>query len=105
MSAPGTPGPWGVGPSHVVRFGWYDQQGRRCTGWIAECVGEHPPGEIEANANLIAAAPLLYEGALDTVIALKLLRLGLADNAPALEMIDAHVDELEYALAKARGES
>lgn len=59
MGAQHTPGPWRTGPSHVVQYQWHDEQNRRCTSWIAECVGDHPPGEIEANARLIAAAPEL----------------------------------------------
>lgn len=51
-----------------------------------------------------AAAPELLEGAMDAVKAFKLLRAGMIDDAAALEVIDAHVDELEYAIAKARGD-
>lgn len=60
----------------------------------------------EANARLIAAAPMLLEGAVDTVEALKLLRMGLAKRAPeAIPVIDAHIDELQYAIAKAKGQT
>lgn len=63
-------------------------------------------GVNEANAHLIAAAPMLAEGAQDTVEALKLLRVGLVEKAPeTIEVIDAHIDELSYALARARGET
>lgn len=57
--------------------------------------------EGEANARLIAAAPMLYEGALDAVKAFKLLRVGMANDPKAIEVIDAHVAELEYAIGKA----
>ena len=60
-----TPGPWSIGPAHVVRHQFRDTQDRRVTEWIAECVGEHPPGEIEANAQLITAAPELIALAIE----------------------------------------
>jgi hypothetical protein len=57
------------------------------------------------DARLIAAAPMLLEGAQDTVGALKLLRTGLRERAPeTLGVIDAHISELEYAIAKALGQ-
>lgn len=56
------------------------------------------------DARLIAAAPQLLEACEDGLAALKLLRTGLLDRAPeAIAMIDAHIDELEYIIAKARG--
>jgi hypothetical protein len=117
VSAPQfTPGPWridGLSP----RDGWGAQEGEDS---IELAVLPHDAfdaleiyakrrkhddyDEFAANARLIAAAPELYEGALDTVLALKLLRIGLAHEPKALEVIDAHVDELEFALAKARGD-
>jgi hypothetical protein len=59
--------------------------------------------ESDANALLIAAAPQLYEGALDAVEGFKALRLGLLDNRHAVAMIDVHIEMLEVALAKASG--
>jgi hypothetical protein len=60
--------------------------------------------EKMANGYLWSAAHMLFEGALDAIEALKLLRVGLADNAKVVEVLDAHIDELEYAVAHARGE-
>lgn len=62
-----------------------------------------PGDEKIARARLWSAAPMLLEGAQDTVEALKLLRVGMAGEPKALEVIDAHIDELEYAIAKATG--
>ena len=64
--------------------------------------------ENEADYHLIAAAPMLLEGAQDTVVALRLLRIGAAMgdtaiDAKALEVIDAHIDELSFAIAAATG--
>lgn len=63
--------------------------------------------EGEANAFLIAAAPMLLEGAQDSIEALKLLRLGLAngitDEPKMIELLDAHIDELSFAIATATG--
>jgi hypothetical protein len=56
LSAKATSGPWAVGPKHVIRHQFRDKQNRRVTEWVAECVGQHPPGEIEDNAAFIAAA-------------------------------------------------
>ena len=57
--------------------------------------------EAEDCARLMSAAPFLLEGAQDAVQAFKTLRIGLQDNKAAIECIDAHIDELEYAIAKA----
>lgn len=35
-----TDGPWSVGPPHVIRSVYRDEQGRRCTRYVAECVNE-----------------------------------------------------------------
>jgi hypothetical protein len=59
--------------------------------------------EEEANARLIAAAPELLEGAQDAVEAFKLLRIGMANEPKAIEVIDAHIDELNFAIRKATG--
>lgn len=69
-----------------------------------------PTGTSEANARLIAAAPELYDACVDTLDALNRLRDGF-ELSPrntvrdaALLMIDQHVDLLETALFKARGD-
>lgn len=59
--------PWSTGPAHVVRYQWRDDQRRRITEWVAECVGQHPPGEIEANAVLIVVAVNALPALLDRV--------------------------------------
>jgi hypothetical protein len=62
-----------------------------------------PSEEKIERARLWSAAPMLLEGAEDAVIALKLLRTGLLEKAPeTIAVIDAHIDELEYAIGKAR---
>ena len=57
--------------------------------------------------HLMAAAPMLLDGAQDTVEALKLIRIGLAngviDEPKMIEVIDAHIDELSFAIATATG--
>jgi hypothetical protein len=57
-----------------------------------------------ADARLIAAAPQLHDAAVDALEAFRLLRDGLSHDAKAVEMIDAHIDDLEIALMKARGQ-
>lgn len=47
----------------------------------------------------IFAATELLEGAQDAVEAFKLLRIGMQHEPKALEVIAAHIDELEYAIA------
>lgn len=47
-------------------------------------------------------AERLREAAEDAVKAFKLLRVGMLDNKAAIAVIDAHVDELEYALARGK---
>lgn len=59
-----------------------------------------------ASRPLIAASVMLLEGAADALEALKLLRTGLRERAPeTIEVIDAHISELEHAIARARGTS
>ncbi len=55
------------------------------------------------SAGLTEAFNMLREGAQDAVLAFKLLRVGMADNPAATDVIDAHIDELEFALDAARG--
>lgn len=50
------------------------------------------------------AASYLYDAAEDAAEALALLRIGLLHDRHALKVIDTHLDELKYALAKARGD-
>jgi hypothetical protein len=77
--------------------------------YIIDCTGRKigtvwgPSQEKIERARLWSAAPMLLEGASDAVEALKLLREGMAGEPKALEMIEAHIDELEYAIAKATG--
>jgi len=87
-----TPGPWGDERKSVIVRGLT---------WVAHA--HYPTKEGEANARLIAAAPELLEGAQDAVEAFKILRVGMLDNKAALEVKDAHIDELNYAIAKATG--
>ena len=93
MSGPQfTPGAWRVGPPHVVRIETRDEQGRRVTGWIAECCNQigRPIEETKANAHLIAAAPDMF-AALEWALSNKF------DSRDQNAIFSA-------ALAKARGE-
>lgn len=55
-----TPGPWKVGPSHVVSRQYQDGD-KRITHWVAECVGMHSQETIEANARAISLVPDMVE--------------------------------------------
>ncbi len=100
MSAGHTPGPWKVSFDGAQVY-----SGTRTQWIIADCLPSDRAdrSRYAANANLIAAAPMLLEGADDAVKAFKVLRIGLAGEPKALEVIDAHIDELEYAIATATG--
>ena len=99
-----TPGPWEVDAAGDIVAG---------SNLIAISCGDDyaqyrnaPDGgaaEFDANARLIAAAPELLEAAQDAVEGFKTLRIGLRDNKAAIECIDAHIDELNYAIAGATG--
>ena len=99
MSGAFTPRPW-------ITDGDYSEWVRQADNGTEVCVTTNYCGATQrrANAHLIAAAPELYEAALDASEALKLLRIGMLHDRKALEMIDAHLDELNTAIAKARGE-
>lgn len=72
---------------------------------IAVTHEHHDDPEYTANARLIAAAPMLLEAADDTLEALKLLLIGLSTRAPeTIPVINAHIEELSYAIAKATGQ-
>ncbi len=106
-----TPGPWVV--QHGKVFGHLggvyitrDVSAER-RGYVARMDGStHAALEQDANARLIAAAPMLFEAASDALDAFKNLREGMAflpDDPLAVELIDAHIDELEFAIARATG--
>lgn len=63
--------------------------------------GDMSVGEVWGAAGIIR---VLYEAAQDTAEALVLLRMGLGSDSHVVEVIDAHLAELMFALAKARGE-
>lgn len=100
MSAQHTPGPW------VIEDGWLqNERGAYNDGqYLSICMS----ATRLSDGALITAAPMLLEGAQDTVEALKLLRVGLTngviDAAKMIEVIDAHIDELAYAISKATGQ-
>lgn len=109
MSASFTPGPWTLSfnsataePTRALGGKFKPRGHKSLNDYLlrVEVTGEN----VRSDAALIEAAPELYEGAVDTIEALKLLRLGLASDAKVVAVIDAHLDELEYATAKARGE-
>lgn len=62
-------------------------------------------GCLQVDAFLFAASTMLLEAADDAVKAFRLLRLAMdhAGDAAAVEMIDQHVHELEYAIDRATG--
>jgi hypothetical protein len=94
-----TPGPWSVGPTHVVRRQFRNEHNQRVTHWVAECCNQvgREREETEANARLIAAAPELYE-AVEGVVAW--IDGDYADDTPEGRRIMA----AKLALAKARGD-
>lgn len=99
MSAEHTPGPWiatYVGVEKAVLIGTED----RSTAFACMVRYGGEPGEAtqEANAMLIAGAPMLLEAVDDALKAFRLLRVGMIDDPSALRMIDAHIDELQYAI-------
>jgi hypothetical protein len=97
-----TPGPWSTGPAHVVRQQTTDEQGRRVTRFVAEAVLSAPfvEGEREANANLIAAAPDMFEA----LVELHKDCLGFVKGPPTKGRGKVLFDKVEAALARARGE-
>lgn len=106
MSSEHTPGPWTVqAGDSVVHI--LDASGQRLAVTDTKRYYQRHDDEDVANAILIATAPMLLEGAQDTVVGLRLLRIGLAnsvvDEPKMIEVIDAHIDELTYAIAAAMG--
>jgi hypothetical protein len=109
-SAPGTPGPWFAFRERAPTnrgfcriIGSRAKPNRQNLAHVMQLYCDTKGRESDANALLIAAAPQLYEGALDAVEGFKALRLGLLDNRHAVAMIDVHIEMLEVALAKASG--
>lgn len=82
-----TPGPWAIGQGHYI-IGYPDSQ--IAVAHVLGNVGQ----PIEANANLIAAAPELLEAAKGI--------LSLQDNDNLYEEWRAEFDALEDAIAKAK---
>lgn len=97
-----TPGPWRV---EYESGDWYVQDENRtvtiadCTSWGQHTDMAEPPsgvGECEANANLIASAPFLYEA----------LRTLLADIPAKRDWLNPDTERFaNAALKKARGEA
>lgn len=120
MTANPTPGPWDFVPAneHHGPYVTDDYGSTICDFYtmsrpmLASTANGGPSKPIpflaemaEPNARLCAAAPMLLEAAEDTLEALTLLRIGLRDRAPeTIGVLDAHIDELRYAIAKARGQ-
>lgn len=100
-----TPGPWVVRNRDAV----YAQSGR----FVADCEltpygsRPQPPNSIdEANANLIAASPAMYE-ALKHLVKVEELRLQATTENDYVDLViaDKHLQELaKAALAKAEGQ-
>jgi len=65
-----TPGPWTCGPVHVIRSKFIDEQGRRCTRYVAECVS----GDERDAAYIAALSPDRVRKLLDCIEAGKVLR-------------------------------
>jgi hypothetical protein len=102
-----TPGPWSVGVTGEEDGSWFEVRGSADSdGWmtvVADMV------ELQADAHLIAAAPTLYEMAAETSPALRRIaaemNLGPDDEGRDwYEMLIACADDLDMAMAKARGE-
>lgn len=101
-----TPGPWEAGQHPAIANGWIVRPvlfGSRVR-VLPECEGGAVLIKSKADAHLIAAATELLEGAQDAVEAFALLRLAMRGDAKAIEMIDAHISELNFAIRKATGE-
>lgn len=102
-----TPGPWVArrDPDEDEGFGWFVTG----DGYVrAHFLG--PISHTEANARLCAAAPTLYDTAAETVPALRRLiaEMNLGPDGEGrdwLDMLTACADDLDAAMAKARGEA
>lgn len=97
-----TPGPWKVQPEFD---GFVYADGPLGDLAIASVTGYVQAYGVDRqnNARLIAAAPMLLDGAVDALAAFRLLRMGAVAAMPeSVAMIDAHIDELEYAISEAR---
>lgn len=100
MAAQFTPGPWRYGPA-TNYSGLYIAPGNRYPILAAlhengRCEAINFPGQTEANARLIAAAPELYEALEELLSATK--EVGYVHYAPMRRKAEA-------VLAKARGET
>ena len=104
-----TPGPWSVfKAAHTIQIdkGAKPKGKRPCiVEWGGFDCNDMPRATNLANAHLIAAAPMLLDACEDALKALRLLRVGMAKDVKAVEMIDAHISEIEYAMLAARGEA
>lgn len=109
-----TPGPWvwvkpNFWPDHHMKE---QGLGRFKAGHVSICEFGHnaqyypsegrPPND--ADGNLIAAAPDMYEALEECLNAEMARRKKLKDGAPASEYSDARIGRIRAALAKARGE-
>ena len=103
MSAGHTPGPWFAAEAAYTSLSIRSAIGTVCSIQFHRHVTK--PGiskEMKiANARLIAAAPMLLEAAQDALDAFQLLRAGCIGSAAEIEVLDAHIDELQCAIAKA----
>lgn len=73
---------------------------------VIQAFARHRTPSLAAQDGLVedAGVAMLMEGAQDAVDAFKTLRIGMLDNKAAIEVIDAHIDELEYALSAIKGD-
>lgn len=101
-----TPGPWGYGMASNYE-GYYVSPANRLP-TLAAVQGpisvHNFPGQTEANARLIAAAPELYDAAAEAFGALIYIFETSDDPQTSADAKEA-ADKLEPALRKARGES
>lgn len=96
-----TPGPWAHEPTNSASLSYVAVSTVGGANGNTVVIGQCAGPDRDANARLIAAAPMLVEACDDAVKAFRLLRMGMAGDAKAVEVIDAHISELEYAIAKA----
>ena len=86
-----TPGPWHAVRANEDRF-YIDGQGAPVLAWVFGDLPEFRGGKMEANADLIAAAPEMYEALKRCIVALEALY-------PSGERIELEYEDEQRAIA------